>query len=293
VEDLVTPRQVALAIDVSESSVKRWCDRGIIPSVKTAGGHRRIPISSVMTYLRSTSQPLVSPEVLGLPPAVGRTAWVLTRARDEVVKSLLAGEEVKTRQILFDLWLGGRSVAMIGDDVIAPAFEKIGEGWNCSEVDIYQERRAVEIMLRILFELRLGTPPGKPERIAIGGTTSGDNYSLPTTLVEVVLQAAGWTARSMGSSVPPQSFATAIEHNRPRLFWLSVSASQAPEEFLAGLNLIAKACERNGTSLVVGGAGSLPLRDKFPESVTCCTNMTELSDYATQISAELDKPLSE
>ncbi|MFM8584540.1 MAG: helix-turn-helix domain-containing protein, partial [Planctomycetaceae bacterium] len=256
-EDLVTPRQVAKAIDVSESSVKRWCDRGIIPSVKTAGGHRRIPISSVMTYLRSTSQPLVSPEVLGLPAAVGRTAWVLTRARDEVVKALLAGDESKTRQILFDLWLGGRSVALIGDDVIAPAFEKIGEGWSCSEVDIYQERRAIEIMLRILFELRLGTPPGDPGKLAIGGTTSGDNYSLPTTLVEVVLQAAGWTARSMGNSVPPQSFATAIEHTRPRLFWLSVSASQSADEFLHGLSLIEQACLATGTKLVVGGAGSM------------------------------------
>ena len=289
-EDLVTPRQVAKAIDVSESSVKRWCDRGIIPSVKTAGGHRRIPISSVMTYLRSTSQPLVSPEVLGLPAAVGRTAWVLTRARDEVVKSLLAGDEIKTRQILFDLWLGGRSIAVIGDEVIAPAFEKIGEGWSCSEVDIYQERRAVEIMLRILFELRLGTPPGNPGRIAIGGTTSGDNYSLPTTLVEVVLQAAGWTARSMGSSVPPQSFAAAIEHTQPRLFWLSVSASQSPEEFLEGLALIEQACQKTGTKLVIGGAGSLPMRERFSPGVQVCSNMGELSDLATRLAAESSPP---
>ncbi|OYW17913.1 MAG: hypothetical protein B7Z55_11620, partial [Planctomycetales bacterium 12-60-4] len=65
--ELLTPKQVAVAIGVSESSLKRWCDRGILPTVRTAGGHRRIPTSGVLKFLQQSGHPLVQPEVLGLP----------------------------------------------------------------------------------------------------------------------------------------------------------------------------------------------------------------------------------
>ena len=53
--ELLTPKQVARAINVSESSVKRWCDKGVIPTQYTAGGHRRIPLSGLMEFLRSST----------------------------------------------------------------------------------------------------------------------------------------------------------------------------------------------------------------------------------------------
>ena len=36
--ELVSPKQVAHAMGVSESSLKRWCDQGLIPTVRTAAG---------------------------------------------------------------------------------------------------------------------------------------------------------------------------------------------------------------------------------------------------------------
>ncbi len=47
-KQLLTPKQVARAIQVSESSIKRWCDRGTIPAEYTAGGHRRIPLAELV-----------------------------------------------------------------------------------------------------------------------------------------------------------------------------------------------------------------------------------------------------
>ena len=45
---LISPKQVARAIGVSESTLKRWCDRGLIPMTKTAGGHRRMEVEAVV-----------------------------------------------------------------------------------------------------------------------------------------------------------------------------------------------------------------------------------------------------
>ena len=70
-KELVTPKQVALAIGVSEASLKRWCDKGLLPFSRTPGGHRRLPISGVMQFVRKTGQSLVEPAVIGLPATIG------------------------------------------------------------------------------------------------------------------------------------------------------------------------------------------------------------------------------
>ena len=57
--DLLTPKQVARAIDVSESSIKRWCDKGVIPTQYTAGGHRRITMADTLEFLRTGKYQLV------------------------------------------------------------------------------------------------------------------------------------------------------------------------------------------------------------------------------------------
>ena len=69
----LTPKQVAYAIEVSESSVKRWCDRGLIASVRTAGGHRRIPLDRLVDFVRQGRYRLANPEAVGLPAAKSTT----------------------------------------------------------------------------------------------------------------------------------------------------------------------------------------------------------------------------
>lgn len=60
-----SPREVARALGMSEASIKRWCDQGEFQVVKTRGGHRRIPLGSVLAHLRRSKLPLEQAEVLG------------------------------------------------------------------------------------------------------------------------------------------------------------------------------------------------------------------------------------
>jgi excisionase family DNA binding protein len=87
----VSPKQLARAIQVSESSVKRWCDQGVISTVRTAGGHRRIPVADVLRFLRDNRYDVVRPELLGLPATVGRSARVRDRAVEQLREALLGG----------------------------------------------------------------------------------------------------------------------------------------------------------------------------------------------------------
>ena len=91
-KDLLTPKQVARAVDVSESSIKRWCDRGVIPTQYTAGGHRRITKSGLFEFLRRGKHNLVYPEALGLPPTSGQTSRMLDRSCARLTEALLEGQ---------------------------------------------------------------------------------------------------------------------------------------------------------------------------------------------------------
>ena len=158
---LVTPKQVAQAINVSESSLKRWCDRGLLTTVRTAGGHRRLALEDVVQFLRESGHPLVRPELLGLPSSRRSGSHGCCTGADQVRDALLAGDEDQCRRIVFDLYLSGQSACEICDRVLAAAFHDIGDRWECGEIFVYRERPGCEIALKALHDLRLAirTPP--------------------------------------------------------------------------------------------------------------------------------------
>lgn len=53
-EDLLTPREAALELRISFPTIKQWIYSGKIKSVRTAGGHHRIPQSEVDRFLFRT-----------------------------------------------------------------------------------------------------------------------------------------------------------------------------------------------------------------------------------------------
>ena len=260
----VTPKQIARALDVSESSVKRWCDKG-------------------MDFLRDSKYELVRPEALGIPPTSGATERVVARAADAMIAALLAGDENRCRQLAVDLYLARHSVSEICDQVFAEAFRRIGDLWACGDAEVYQERRGCEITYRVLVELEtlIPTPPVDAP-LAIGGAAAGDPYLLGTTMAELVLRQAGWRAASLGNNLPLPSLMAAIEAQRPRLFWLSCSHIANVEQFLADYQkLYDRVSDR--TAIVVGGVAlNEQLRGQIKFSAYC-ENMQRLEAFAQSL----------
>lgn len=285
--ELISPKQVARAIGVSESTLKRWCDQGLIKTVRTAGGHRKMQIGDVMTFLRSHDQHLVSPEVLGLPAASEGAGLGLARARPLLVDALLQGQESVARQIVFDLYLARHPVCVICDQVIAAAFRDIGDRWACQTADPYQERRSCEMTLRILFELRQRQAAPNVGWTAIGGTIAGDQYHLPCAMAELVLREAGWNATSLGISLPVASLVRAVTETGPKLCWLSVSHIPPGYEFVKEFQHLSQVCRDTGTALAVGGRA---LGDELRQNMTYttyCDTMQHLDSFAVTLAQTL------
>ncbi len=287
-KQLLSPKQVARAIGVSESSLKRWCDQGRIPITRTAGGHRRLPISGVLEFLRSTDQRLVEPELLGLPSTTGQGPRVLDRAVVALTDALLAGNESLCRQIAIDLYLAEHRLSSICDNVIAPAFHRVGEVWHCGDIEIYRERRSCEICERLIHELRSAIPPqNDTPLVALGATPDGDPYRLPTMLVELVLLENGWNATSLGTSLPFATLRAAVIENRPRLFWLSVTSLCDQEKFLAEYQ---KFYDDFGSqvAIVVGGqAITAELRRNMQYAAYCDTTQ-HLESFVSSLKTSSD-----
>lgn len=280
----LTPKQVARAIGVSDASLKRWCDKGIIASVRTAGGHRRIPLDAVVRFLRDTGRELVRPEVLGLPPTTGAGKTVVGRAASQCAEALEAGDEQRVQRIVFDLLLAGHKARDICDKIIAPSFRQIGERWQHGELEVYRERHAVEICSRTLTRVRDTLPEPSPAApLAIGATPETDPYTLPTSMISLALHERGWRAINIGNNIPLSSLARAIADMRPRLVWLSVSWLLDAAKFIAESHTLFETATQHGAALAVGGHGLAPeLRAQMRYSAFCDT-LTHLVDFADSL----------
>ena len=258
-EGLFSPKAVAKAIGVSESSLKRWCDAGKITAMKTAGGHRRLRQSQVVAFLRERKKyELLDPESIGLPDLAGISVSDLSDAAVQYQQALVAEDEPKCHRLLTYLYVNGWAMEEIVDQVICPAFKQIGMQWQHGGLEVYQERRACEICFEGLGRIKSILNPPEPNALtAIGGTVEHDHYMLCTKSMEVTLVSHGWNATSLGTHLPYSTLLQAALTKRPDLMWLSVSYLKEEENFVRDFNAMAEQIPKS-TTLVIGGNAIKP-----------------------------------
>ena len=280
---VLSPKQVARALEVSESSVKRWCDQGAIEASYTAGGHRRITLDALVDFVRTSKHQLVEPAAVGLAPGTIKSESSPSDASTDLRDALQRGNEFECRRIVHGLFLAEMSIACICDEVIAPAVNQLGLEWECGRLDVYQERRACEVVSRLTHELSslvTSVPESAPR--AIGGGIEGDPYSLASRMVALVLKDAKWNATSLGPGVPLESFGHAIQDERPRLFWLSVSSLADEDRFVNAYNRLFDEYSDQVAFVLGGQAFTRRLRQRV-KYASFCDTMQHLEQFATML----------
>lgn len=293
-ETHLSPKQVADALGVSESSVKRWCDSGVIPSEKTVGGHRRIPVDGLMMFLQRTNRRLMDPSAIGmvarsqdgegLVEGVGETGGLDWEEQGEhFYRALVQGDMATCRRIVLHWYRSGRGMASIADDLIAVTMHRVGIDWSCNEVDIYQERRGCEICSGLIQELRwLVAEPTAEAPLALGASPAGDPYTLPGQLIELVMREAGWRASNLGSNIPFSSLLKAVQQVKPRFVWLSVSTVGDSEAFVEECNRFAERLPRDVVLVVGGRALHDAIRPRLKFTAHCDT-LHHLTSFASSV----------
>ncbi len=283
-QEQLTTRQIADALQVSESSVKRWCDRGVIPTIRTVGGHRRIPLAGFMKFLEKTNQQVVLPLSNKQEEASGSSdAVTIESVRQDFVAALAAGNEEECRELLTQHFAQTESIACVADELIAPALSIVGHEWRCGNLEVYQERRGCGICAQIIHELKrlLPTPPSNAP-LAMGGAPEGDQYTLSSQLIESLLQQCGWKAMNLGPNIPLASMAAAAAKYTPKLLWLSVSYIPDEASFIAEYEKFHGSLPI-GVNVVLGGQALTDRLRPRLKYTGFCDNLQQLSSFATAL----------
>ncbi|MCU0689187.1 MAG: B12-binding domain-containing protein, partial [Phycisphaerales bacterium] len=202
---MVSPKQLAVAIGVSESSLKRWADEGLLVAVRTAGGHRRIPLPEAVRFIRHMGLKVVQPAEIGLTEEDASVAeWhnpsEVSAAFSAAVEN---GESAKAKHIIQSCFLAGWSAASIADGPLRDALVKIGTMWQHAEWGIVVEHRATDICLQTINLLRTLLPArreGAP--VALGGAGDSDPYMIPSLCAAVSLAEIGFNEVNLGPMTP-------------------------------------------------------------------------------------------
>lgn len=249
---LVTPRQLAEAIGVSESSLKRWSDAGKIEVSRTEGGHRRITISEAVRFIRASRANVVRPDVLGLPES---------QPTDEALTDLLVKGD--TRAVIANVstgFLGGIPIAALCDGPLRAALTRIGELWRESAEGVMVEHRATSVCIDALATVRTLLPEmDESAGVAVGGAPTGDPYLVPSMMCATALHDAGMRAINLGPESPLDAIERAARDEKAALVWLSVTSPAEPSV----ISMFESFCldlAKNGTTVVIGGRQ----RDSLP-----------------------------
>ena len=261
----LTSREAARVLGVSEASVKRWADSGLLPMEKTAGGHRRFRPEDVAVIRRAGSGEgdsryptkrsaarLLARPAAKVELAPGREDVLV----EEMFRALIDGRGEDLSALLVNLHLHGQSVGTIADRFMCVAMSRVGDLWHKGELSVSQEHVATRTATSALQRLQTVLDGSEEVRMqALCCSVEDDFHQLPSQLAALTLEAGGFEVFDMGMSTPFSALTEAVERFRPRLVCVSstvlVSLDRAAREYAE----FRKTARRRHTSIVLGGAG--------------------------------------
>ena len=300
-EQFLKTQQVAKALNVSVSTIKRWIDSGALAANRTVGKHRLVSETELRRFVKDQGLTF-SPAILESVNNVERSlpGGPVDSPRLALIQALKNGDLLRARSIIQGLHESGISAAALGGNYIGPVMEVIGHGWEKGEVDIFQEHDATSILSTILsdFNQRLARNLVEPAPLALGATVEGDPYSLPLHLAELTLRELGWNVRNLGVNLPIDSLIKAIYHFKPRLVFIcfngetGLSVDALITQFLR-LEETLPDFEATGLRIMLGGRKIPPKLLANLTRIEIGGSMTDLANLANDVAPRPSARLSQ
>ena len=281
----LSPKAFAEVIGVSESSIRRWVDDGLINVMRTAGGHRRILLTEAMRFIRNRELRVLRPELLGLPDLTDlppeRREDGLTG--DVLFHLLMEHEAARVRGLILRSYLEETRLGALFDGPMAEALGRLGALWKHSEEGIFREHQATLVCIEAVHQLRaLISPPHENAPLAVGGAPSSDPYMLPGLMASAVLADQGYREVNLGPDTPPSAFLAAVEEHQPDLVWLSLTAHLQTEQIESVMHDLIEPLKDREVQIVIGGQGAVHRRNQWPDVVRVLTTMQAFEAYLSE-----------
>lgn len=261
VEKYLTTRQLARMWLVSEATVKRWADAGLLPARRTAGGHRRFLPEEVARF--QTERGLGRSAPLPAPAAKRARAGVRRRraapdpaAPRPFLNAILAGRDDEAASLLLEAYLDGVETWRLFDETVAGAMRRVGDLWHGGKVAVAEEHFATRTATRAVE--RLGVSVRRREGRGLSAVCCAPEWELhelPVLCLQVLLESEGWRVRGLGGNTPFFTLADAVERHRPDLVCISATMLLDLERSAREYAQFVEAARRAGARVALGGQG--------------------------------------
>lgn len=252
----LTTKEVARLCRVSDATVKRWQEAGLLQSERTSGGHRRFRPEEIARFQQRQG--------LGLKQCHGDETVTAVSSRPNVNKidcagsaflhSLLVGCEEAAANILISANLQNQSPTKIFDDLICPAMRQIGELWADGKISVTQEHLASRIAQNAVYKLRQTLPVSKTiGKLAVCCALEGDFHELPTHLTQMTLENEGWEVINFGANTPLGALGEEISNHKPDLICISGAVLSDTESLCRDYQKFSKKIVKLKIPVVLGG----------------------------------------
>ncbi len=245
--------EVAVALGVSVTTIKRWVDEGILPAHRTPGGHRKLLLADVLRITREGHFPCL--DLARLHGAAGSPSEEPDKLATQLLNALRQGEGETVRNLLLSAYQAGVPLETLADTLIAPTMHRLGQEWEKGRIDVLHEHRATLQCVAALYQIksRVEQCDAREGPRALGGGPEKDPYLLTNLLAELILRDAGWEVVNLGPNTPLRSFRRALAEVQPRLVWLSVTHLDDVSSFAEEYRELFREAARRGTAVVLGG----------------------------------------
>lgn len=220
----LTTKEVARLCRVSDATVKRWAEAGLIKSERTSGGHRRFRAEEVARFQQKQGIGLKQSHGDECALTSARRRPTKKRSSSTLLDSLLTGREEEISDVFISAYLNGEKLENIFDDTFCPAMRRVGELWYAGDISIAQEHLATRAAMNALHKLRSVLPVSDiTGEIAMCCAFEGDLHELPTHLAQLIFENEGFEVVNFGGNTPLYSFAEEVGCYAPNVICFSVT----------------------------------------------------------------------
>lgn len=277
--DIISTRQVAELLAVSEATVKRWADAGTLRCFRTPGGHRKFRMEDVADFLRNYQYDTAGPISVG-PEGNAGTSATLPDAGDASAAPSIDPETVvqfRNAALSADVdslvsqiaqnRLRGLTLSAIFDHIATAALADIGERWARGVLTVSQEHIAATAVIEALARTRpLIERSGRERGKVLLACPGEEQHDIAMRMGSLLAYGLGFNPMLIGARAPVADLSLLITGERPRYVVISASSAADPRVVAQDVAAIAEASRAAGSKLLAGGDGVVKLGETLADT---------------------------
>jgi len=244
-----TPNQIAKMLNVNESTIKRWVDKGLLKASITKGGHRRIYQEDLLAFKKANNYNKKHSYVLRKPRLYTNSSELWK----EYYNLLLMNYHKEAMAIITNEFFRNTPIIDIVQKIIYPTLLYVGTEWATGNIEIHDEHRISFHVREQLIVLNQLIPEPKNGKKVILACVSGDWHEIPLQISALILKSHGYEPIILGVNTPEKDIFKASQKWQAKMvIVIKIYKENKKNEYLEKLETYIK---KNKSILIYGGNG--------------------------------------